>query len=64
MICLRKVVECGSIGSKALRFCFLQGKKVRCHGVCRGGFLFEKSGETKDVICPVYAEVFGAVLKR
>lgn len=64
MICLGKVVNSGSIGQKALRLCFLQGKTVRCHGVCRGAFVYEKSGETKDIMCPVYVEVFGGGLKR
>lgn len=61
---MRKIVESGSIGSKLLRLCVFQGKKVKCHGVCRGAFYFESSDSTEEFMCPVYVEVFGGGNKR
>lgn len=52
--------DLGSIGSKRHRFCVIQKKKVRCHGVCRGAFA--NSEETEVIMCPVYVKSFDSVV--
>ena len=60
---VENVTDVGSIGSKVVRFCVLQEKKVSCHGVCRGAFVLESgSGKTEVVMCPIYVDAFDSAV--
>jgi hypothetical protein len=53
VIVLKKVGFSGSVGSVELRRCAIQGKEVRCRGLCKGAYV-DWHGQTEDILCSVY----------